>query len=165
MNVKSIVPWNKEKRSLARWPEDGDPFTQLQRRINSLFDDLFSGSSLDLLGGNTGAFQPRIDVSETDKEVRINAELPGLDEKDVEVTMTDNMLTIKGEKKDEKEEEEGDYYHSERSYGYFDRTIELPQGIDAANGKAKFKRGVLKVTIPKKPGAQSHRRRIELTEG
>jgi HSP20 family protein len=165
VNLKSIVPWNNEKRSLARWPEGGDPFIQLQRRINSLFDDLFSRSSLDLWGGNIGAFQPRIDVSETDREVRINAELPGLDEKDVEVTMTDNMLTIKGEKKDEKEEEEGDYYHSERSYGYFDRTIELPQGIDAANGKAKFKRGVLKVTIPKKPGAQSHRRRIELTEG
>jgi Molecular chaperone (small heat shock protein) len=165
MNLKSIVPWNKEKRSLARWPEDSDPFTQLQRRMNSLFDDFFGRSSPDLWGGKTGAFQPRIDVSETDKEVRITAELPGLDEKDIEVTMANNMLTIKGEKKVEKEEEDGDYYHSECSYGYFDRTIELPQGIDAANGKAKFKRGVLKVTIPKKPEAQSHRRRIELTEG
>jgi HSP20 family protein len=165
MNLKSIVPWNKEKRSLVRWPEDSDPFTQLQRRMNSIFDDFFGRSSPDLWGGKTGAFQPRIDVSETDKEVRITAELPGLDAKDVEVTMASNMLTIKGEKKVEKEEEDGDYYHSECSYGYFDRTIELPQGIDAANGKAKFKRGVLKVTIPKKPEAQSHRRRIELTEG
>jgi HSP20 family protein len=102
-----------------------------------------------------------VDVSETGKEVRITAELPGLDEKDVEVTVTNNMLTIKGEK----EEEEGDYYHSERSYGYFDRTIALPQGIDADNAKAKFKKGVLKVTIPKKPEAQSSRRKIELTEG
>jgi HSP20 family protein len=164
MNLKSIVPWNKEKRSLARRPEDDDPLAQLQRRMNSLFDDFFSRSSSDLWGGDTGAFQPRMDVSETDKEVRIAAELPGLDEKDVEVTVTNNILTIKGEKKVEKEEE-GDYYHSERSYGYFDRTIELPQGIDADNAKAKFKRGVLKVTIPKKPEAQSHRRRIELTEG
>jgi HSP20 family protein len=165
MNLKSIVPWNKEKRSLGRWPEDSDPFTQLQRRMNSLFDDFFGRSSPDLWGGKTGAFQPRIDVSETDKEVRITAELPGLDAKDVEVTMASNMLTLKGEKKVEKEEEDGDYYHSECSYGYFDRTIELPRGIDAANGKAKFKRGLLKVTIPKKPEAQSHRRRIELTEG
>lgn len=165
MNLKSIIPWNNEKRSLARWPEDSNPFTQLQRRMNNLFDDFFSRSSLDLSGGNTGAFQPRIDVSETDKEVRITAELPGLDEKDVEVRVAKNKLTIKGEKKVEKEEEDGDYYHSECSYGYFDRTIELPQGIDADNGKAKFKRGVLKVTIPKNPEAQSHRRRIEVTQG
>lgn len=165
MNLKSIIPWNNEKRSLARWPEDSNPFTQLQRRMNNLFDDFFGRSSLDLSGGNTGAFQPRIDVSETDKEVRITAELPGLDEKDVEVRVAKNKLTIKGEKKVEKEEEDGDYYHSECSYGYFDRTIELPQGIDADNGKAKFKRGVLKVTIPKNPEAQSHRRRIEVTQG
>ena len=71
--------------------------------------------------------------------MRITAELPGLDEKDVEVTMTNNMLTIKGEKKVEKEE--GDYYYSERNYGRFERTIALPQGIDADNAKAKFKKG------------------------
>ena len=164
MNLKSIVPWNKEKRSLARWPEDSDPFTQLQRRMNSLFDDFFSRSSLDLWGGKTGAFQPRIDVSETDKEVRITAELPGLDAKDVEVTMASNMLTIKGEKKVEKEEEDGDYYYSERNYGRFERTIALPQGIDTDNAEAKFKKAVLKVTIPKKPEAQSSRRKIELAE-
>ena len=67
-------------------------------------------------------------------------------------------------KKEEKEDEEHDYYHSERSYGYFHRTIPLPQGIDADNAKARFKKGVLKVTIPKKPEAQSHRRKIELIE-
>ena len=165
MNLKSILPWKNDKRSLARWTGDGDPLTQLQRRMNSLFDDFFSRSSRDLWGGNTGAFQPRTDVSETDKEVRITTELPGLHEKDLEVMVDNNRLTIKGEKKTEKEEQEGQYYHSERSYGYFDRTIELPQGIDADKGKAEFKRGVLKVTLPKKPEAQSHRRRIELTEG
>jgi HSP20 family protein len=79
----------------------------------------------DLRGGDTEAFQPRLDLSETDKEVCIAAELLGLDEKDEEITVTDNILTIKGERKVEKEEEEGDYYHSERSYGYFDRTIGL----------------------------------------
>ncbi len=114
-------------------------------------------------GDAAGEFLPRVDVSETGKEVRITAELPGLDEKDMEVAVTNNMLTIKGEKK--VEEEEGDYYHSERSYGYFNRTIALPQGIDADKAEAKFKKGVLKVTIPKKPEAQSWRRKIELTEG
>ena len=164
MNLKSILPWKNDKRSLARWTGDGDPLTQLQRQINSLFDDFFSRSSRDLWGGNTGAFQPLTDVSETDKEVRITAELPGLHEKDVEVMVDNNRLIIKGEKKAEKEEQDGQYYHSERSYGYFDRTVELPQGIDADKGKAEFKKGVLKVTLPKKPEAQSHRRRIELTE-
>ena len=165
MKLQSIIPWKKEERSLARGRGDGDPFAQLQRRMNSVFEDFFGRSSSDLWGDAAEEFLPRVDVSETGKEVRITAELPGLDEKDVEVTVTDNLLTIKGEKKVEKEAEEGDYYHSERSYGYFDRTIALPQGIDADNAKAKFKKGVLKVTIPKKPEAQSSRRKIELTEG
>jgi HSP20 family protein len=165
MNLKSVIPWKKEERSLARGHRDGEPFAQLQRRMNSLFEDFFGRSSSDLWGESAREFLARMDVSETSKEVRITAELPGLDEKDVEVTVTNNMLTIKGEKKVEKEEEEGDYYYSERSYGYFDRTIALPQGIDAENAKAKLKKGVLKVTIPKKPEAQSWRRKIELTEG
>src|ERR1700716_3894736 len=142
MKLQSIIPWKKEERSLARGRGDGDPFAQLQRRMNSVFEDFFGRSSSDLWGAAAGEFLPR-----------------------VEVTVTNNMLTIKGEKKVEKEEEEGDYYHSERSYGYFDRTIALPQGIDADNAKAKFKKGVLKVTIPKKPEAQSSRRKIELSEG
>src|SRR3981189_3126729 len=161
MNLQSIIPWKKEERSLARGRGDGDPFAQLQRRMDSVFEDFFGRSPCDLWGDAAEEFLPRVDVSETGKEVRITAELPGLDEKDVEVTVTDNLLTINGEK----EAEEGDYYHSERSYGYFDRTIALPQGIDADNAKAKFKKGVLKVTIPKKPEAQSSRRKIELTEG
>ena len=163
MNLQSIIPWKKEERLLARGRGDGDPFAQLQRRMNSVFEDFLSRSSSDLWGDAAGEFLPRVDVSETGKEVRITAELPGLDEKDMEVAVTNNMLTIKGEKK--VEEEEGDYYHSERSYGYFNRTIALPQGIDADKAEAKFKKGVLKVTIPKKPEAQSSRRKIVLTEG
>jgi len=165
MNLQSIIPWKKEERSLARGRGNGDdPFAQLQRRMNSVFEDFFGRPSSDLWGDATVEFLPRVDVTETGKEVRITAELPGLDEKDVEVTMTNNMLTIKGEKKVEKEEEEGDYCYSERHYGHFERTIALPQGIDADNAKATFKKGVLKVTIPKKPEAQSLRRKIELTE-
>src|SRR5258708_24622386 len=134
MNLQSIIPWKKEERLLGRG--DGDPFAQLQRRMNSVFEDFFSRSSSDLWGDAAGEFLPRVDVSETGKEVRITAELPGLDEKDMEVAVTNNMLTIKGEKKVEEEEEEGDYYHSERSYGYFNRTIALPQGIDADKAEA-----------------------------
>src|ERR1700760_566153 len=163
MNLQNTISWKKKERSLARGRGNGDdPFAQLQRRMNSVFEDFFGCSSSDLWGDATVEFLPRVDVTETGKEVRITAELPGLDEKDVEVTMTSNMLTIKGEKKVEKEE--GDYYYSERHYGHFERTIALPQGIDTDNAEAKFKKGVLKVTIPKKPEAQSSRRKIELAE-
>ena len=164
MNLQSIIPWKKEERSLAHGRGNGDPFAELQRRMNSVFEDFFGRSSSDLWGDATKEFLPRVDVSETGKEMRITAELPGLDEKDVEVTVTGDMLTIKGEKKVEKEEEDGDYYYSERRYGHFERTIALPQGIDTDNAEAKFKKGVLKVTIHKKPEAQSSRRKIELTE-
>src|ERR1043165_675662 len=128
MNLQSIIPWRKEDQSLARRPEDGDPFTQLQWRMNSVFDDFLGRSSSDLL--SRGDFLPQVDMTETGKEVRITAELPGLDDKDVEVTVLDNTLSIKGEKKEEKEEEERDYYSSECSYGCFHRTIGLPQGIN-----------------------------------
>jgi HSP20 family protein len=95
--------------------------------MNSVFEDFFGRSSSDLWG-STEEFLPRVDVSDTGKEMRISAELSGLDEKDVEVAVTSNMLTIKGEKKVEKEEEEGDYYYSERNYGHFERTIAAAAG-------------------------------------
>jgi HSP20 family protein len=97
MNLSSIIPWKKEERQLASRREEGDPFALLQRRMNSLFDDFFGRSSSELWGGFNHAFVPQIDVSETSQEVRISAELPGLDEKDVEVTLTGNMLRIRRE--------------------------------------------------------------------
>src|ERR1700751_629190 len=85
MNLQSIIPWKKEERSLAPGRGNGDdPFAQLQRRMNSVFEDFFGRSSSDLWGDTTVEFLPRVDVTETGKEVRITAELPGLDEKDVE---------------------------------------------------------------------------------
>ena len=162
MNLKSLIPWKREDQPLARRSEDTDPFLQVQRRMNGLFDEFFGRSPSDMWNGMNGAFAPQIELSETGKEVRVAAELPGLDEKDVEVTLSGDLLTIKGEKKHEQEEEKGDYYHSERTYGYFQRSVQLPQGIDAEKAKAKFKKGVLKVSIPKKPDAQSNRRKIQL---
>src|SRR5258708_39655320 len=109
MNLQSIIPWKKEEQSLARGRGDGDPFAQLQRRMNSVFEDFFGRSSSDLWGDAAGEFLPRGGVSETGKEGAITPELPGLDEKDGGVTGTHNMLTIKGEKEGEKGEDEGDY--------------------------------------------------------
>src|ERR1051325_5682575 len=160
IDLQSIIPWKKEERSPTLRRENGDPFSQLQRRINGMFDD-FLGRPLSDSGNG---FWPQIDVTETAKEIKIIAELPGLDEKDVDVSVLDNMLAIKGEKTQEKEKEEHDAYYSERSFGSFERTIALPQGVDTEKVNARFKKGVLSITIPKKPEAQTNRRKIELME-
>ena len=92
---------------------------------------------------------PAIDVTETDGQIEITAELPGLEEKDVQVNVADNVLTIRGEKKAEKEDKQKDYHVVERSYGSFYRAFELPAGVDADKIKADISKGVLKVTVPK----------------
>lgn len=162
VDLYSIIPWKKDERSPVVRHENGDPFSQLQRRINGMFDDFMGRSFSDLTNGRK--FLPQVDVAETAKEIKITAELPGLDEKDVDVSVLDNMLSIKGQKTQEKEEQEQDSYYSERSFGSFERTIALPQGIDTDKVNASFKKGVLRITIPKKPEAQSNRRKIELME-
>ena len=101
-----------------------------------------------------------MDVAEDGKEITLTAELPGLDEKDVEILLSNNVLTIKGEKKSEQEKKEKDYYRVERSYGSFSRTIPLPEGIDADKVNASFKKGVLTVTVPKLPEAQKEVKKI-----
>ena len=104
--------------------------------------------------GRTSELIPSMDVVETEKEFEITAELPGLEEKDVQVNVADNVLTIKGEKKAEKEEKDKNYRMFERSYGSFYRTLDLPSGINPDNIKAALSNGVLKVTVPKPAPAQ-----------
>src|SRR5450759_4552223 len=143
MNLKSLIPIGRD-RSVAR---SDNPFISLQREVDRLFDDFtrgfpaFGNGKLDLL--------PSMDVTETDKEIEITAELPGLEEKDVQVNLADNVLTIRGEKKAEKEEKDKIYRLVERSYGSFVRSLELPEGVNADAIKASIDKGVLKVTVPK----------------
>ncbi|MDH3662676.1 MAG: Hsp20/alpha crystallin family protein [Alphaproteobacteria bacterium] len=112
------------------------------------FDDFARGYRWPFANGRN-APMPQIDVSETDADVTIEAELPGVDEKDIDVTLTDNLLTIKGEKKQEKEEKNKDYHLTERSYGSFSRSMTLPFDADPKKIRAKFDAGVLKITLPK----------------
>ena len=100
---------------------------------------------------------PRMDVSETDKEIEVTAELPGLEEKDIQLNFADNVLTIRGEKKNEREEKEKDYHLIERSYGSFTRAVQLPAGVNADDIKAVMSKGVLKVTVPKPGPAQTRK--------
>ena len=138
--------------------DDDHPFYSLQRQMNSLFDDFFTGFDVaprGLASGKFGSFMPSLDVKESDKEFTIRAELPGVEEKDIEVTVTSEAVTIKGEKKEEKEDKGKNYYYMERSYGSFNRVIPLSTETEANKAEASFKNGVLNVTIPKSPSAKN----------
>jgi HSP20 family protein len=112
-----------------------------------------------------GSIMPELDVRENSNSITIEAELPGVEEKDVSVTLANGVLTIKGEKKQEKEEKAENYHLAERTFGSFQRSISLPDTVDDAKVEAKFDKGVLKVTAAKKPEAVKAERRIEIRKG
>jgi len=164
MAITDIIPWTRPNRTLATRRQEMDPFNTLRREIDRVFGDFLTDSRwperMNLFDRQMGSFMPEIDVKETDKEIRVTAELPGMEQKDIEVTFVDGGLTIKGEKREEQEEEKGDWYHSERRWGAFERMIPLPADIDLNKAKAWFKKGVLKVTLPKSEQARSNRKTI-----
>jgi HSP20 family protein len=138
----------------------GTHLGDLQRQIDRLFDD-FTGHVPSLRDKNgNGAYWPALDMTETPDAVDVTAELPGVDAKDVEITAVGTMLTIKGEKKTEKETKEKDYYCAERSFGSFTRSVELPFEIDASKVEASFDKGVLKVHVGKPPGVKQEAKKI-----
>ena len=139
-----------------------DPFTAFRREMDRLFDSF--GRDLGWPGGDdrTAATAPSVDVSETDSELRIEADLPGVEEKDVDVVIADDLLTIKGEKKTEKEERKKDYHLVERSYGSFSRSLRLPFAADPGKAKATFKNGVLSITLPKPPEAKAKAKKVPI---
>jgi HSP20 family protein len=139
-----------------------DPFLTLHREMNRLFDDAMRGGVAPS-GGQAGALlAPHMDVSETDKDVRIQAELPGVSEKDIEVSLNDDMLTIRAEKHQERREERQGTHFSERSYGTFQRSLRLPFPVSQDQVQATFENGVLSVTLPKaQPQERSHRIQVQ----
>jgi HSP20 family protein len=163
--VKNLIPWKKKSHEVEVLSPNDDPTFNLTRgmadMVNQLFrpfNDQWSRSLFRNLSGFTTT--PNIDVEETDKEVRVTADLPGLEEKDVQIDLDEHFLTLRGERKDEREKKGKNFHHIERSYGAFHRSIALPDGIDRDNVNATFKKGVLKVTIGKLPGHERSVRRI-----
>jgi HSP20 family protein len=130
--------------------------------MNRLFDDVFRGFDDSRFWGGRAAW-PSVDVEETAKEYRVTAELPGLEERDVEVLLEDGLLTVRGEKKHETETRNRSY--SERFYGRFERQITLDRDVDDSAVKATFKNGVLTVTVPKDSRAVERSKRIPINEG
>jgi len=144
----------------------GDVFAAMRNEMDRLFERFEHGfprlPSLFREHGNGGLIMPELDVKESADAVTIEAELPGVEEKDVSVTLANGLLTIKGEKKQTKEEKKENYYLAERSYGAFERSLRLPDTIDEAKIEAKFDKGVLKVKAAKKPEAVKSERKIEI---
>lgn len=166
--VKKEEPGGGHSWALQAWR----PIESLRHEIDRLFDDFdFSGRLppfrrplLDMESlwrrERTLPSAPAVDVAETEKAYEIAAELPGLDEKDIEVKLANGCLTIKGEKQEEKEEKKKDFYLHERRFGSFERVFRLPDGVDADRIEATFKKGVLAVTLPKTVEAQKSEKKI-----
>lgn len=149
MRIKNLLPWGSDRRSVPVRREEYDPFEVFQRDMNDLFENFFRGIQREPLALRGGAFSPRVDVLENDEEIRVTAELPGMDEKDIELSLSRDALTLKGEKKEGKEDVGKNYYRMERSYGSFNQIIPLPVEIDTEKVEAHFKKGVLTVKLPK----------------
>jgi len=144
-----------------------DPFVSLQRGMNRLFEDVFRNAGLPATGAEGqqgGLLMPQINVSETDTEIRITAELPGVAEKDVDITLDDDMLTIRGEKRMEQKEDKENYHFVERSFGSFMRSIRLPQSVNREQVRANVENGVLTIVLPKN-AAQEKTRHIPVMGG
>jgi HSP20 family protein len=165
MNFGSLVPW--KDKSPAPTSSSGylAPLVTFRREVDRIFDDFFAGLSghgLRLADIGWQGLTPTVDIEETDKGVVVTAELPGLDEKDFEVTLTGDVLTIKGEKKAEHEQRQGDAYYMERRFGSFSRSVRLPFEVKDEKVAATYDKGVLTLHVPKPADAQRTVRRIEI---
>jgi HSP20 family protein len=172
MANETKLPVTKKTGESASAPTVWRPFDTLREEVDRLFEDFGSDNFWrrpfrSLAGFEKNVAQkvvakPAVDITESERAYEITAELPGLDEKNIEVSVANGGLTIKGEKKEEKEDKQRDYYVSERRYGSFERYFGLPDEIDADKIEAVFKNGVLKVTLPKTAQAQKPGKKIEI---
>jgi HSP20 family protein len=164
MASRSLMPYSRNM-PISRWSEDADPFLQMRREMNRLFDDAFGGFGLPSVFGpalRQMPAAPKIDVSETDNEIQVTAEIPGIDQNDVELLLEDDRLIIRGEKKEEREDKDRNYHVRERVQGAFSRTLPLPFAPEPNQVKAQFKNGVMTITIPKPQEVKQQQHRIEV---
>ena len=159
MTLRDLSPFKKKNIPMRR--ETDNPFALLCQDMDTMFDDFFRGFDVEPLWTHSlGKFSPRVDITESEKEIRVAAELPGIDEKDIDLSVTKDTLTIKGEKKEEKEDNGKDYYRMERAYGSFNRTIPLPVEVETDKISARYKKGILKINIPKTAKAIESKKKI-----
>jgi len=174
--TKLPVRTEEKKEDRPATSAERQPFGSLKREIDKLFEDFGLGAWRHPFGRSTFEIEPfwrselslgkepAVDIVEKDKSYEITAELPGMDASNIDVKFSDGMLTIKGEKSEEKEEKKKDYYLSERRFGSFSRAFRVPNNADAEKIEANFKNGVLKVTLPKLAGAQNNEKKISIKQ-
>lgn len=167
------VPVKTEKKAPERTTalQRPSPFESLRREVDRLFEDFdfwrspFRRSAFELApswAAEPDFSAPAVDIVEKDNAYEVTAELPGMDEKDIEVKLANGGMMIRGEKQEEKEEKRKDYHLHERHFGSFERYFTLPEGVDADKIEASFKKGILTVTLPKKPEAIKSEKKIEV---
>lgn len=166
--MKSLLPSTWGRGALST-DDRNDPFHAFHRDVDRMFEDFSRSWRLPtpehFPAEREALLAPSIDVSETDDVIEVTAELPGIDEKDVDVEVADNLLTIKGEKKSKKEEKKKNYHLIERSYGSFQRAVPLPYEVDPDKITARFTKGVLTVTMPKPPQAKEKVKKVKVSNG
>ncbi len=163
MSITDLIPWKRNKNVSVN--KSRSFHSSLQNEVNRLFDNFGRNWDVDFPFNKeeSSVFYPDINLSENENEYVVTAELPGMDEKDVNVELKNGGLTIKGEKKSESEaKKQNGYIYSERTYGSFYRQIPLPEEIDPDSVEAKFKNGVLTITLPKTEKAKAGRKKIDI---
>jgi HSP20 family protein len=165
MSVRDLIPWSRGNNQAPNIYRGGDmdPFLSLHRNVNRLFDEVFRGFDAPSMFGRMvprNATWPNVEISENEKEIRVVAEVPGLEEKDIEVLLEDRVLTLRGEKKSETEDKDRQF--SERYYGHFERRLAFDREVEEDKVAATFKNGVLVVTLPKSEKAQANAKRIAI---
>lgn len=159
MANRDLMPWNRDRGQMSRGVGG---LSDMRREMDRMLTDVLSGRFPSLGGDGRGVMAwPQLDIEDNDKQVKITAELPGMKQDDIDLRVEDGMLTLSGERKDEREDKERGY--SERYYGQFERQVALPRGVKEDACNAQFKDGVLTVTIPKAEDA-GQGRRIKINE-
>jgi HSP20 family protein len=167
---QSATPEQKADR-----PAEWRPFEGLRREVDRLFEDFQLGTWRSPFGrgafdvqpfwrGDLWSRAPAVDIVDKESAYELSAELPGMDENNIDVKFSDGTLTIKGEKRDEREEKKKNFYLAERRYGSFQRSFSVPKSVDAGRIEANFKNGVLTVTLPKTPQARQNEKKIPVRQ-
>lgn len=167
MRITDLIPWRGSGGDVANRPAPMDPMRTLQLDVDRAFDHFWRMVPYPFasLGRLEQTDAVRVDVSDSGKEVAVTAELPGMSDADVDVSISDGLLTIRGEKKSDREAEENGVLVRERIYGAVERTVPLPGGVDPDAAKATFRNGVLTIVIPKSAELQADTKRIPVQAG